>query len=154
MLLILILLSVLSLDLINGQGRPNCSVPGRIIRRYSGLGQNRLIHWNHHYQFRPKSGSGDQNKQTVPSVETVGWTATRFYSWTLCFFLWDPTPYSSGRDDVNIRVHSVLAKPVISSTNPAESHVVLTGAYCAPCNKSMESFMCSHILRISICRAL
>ena len=34
------------------------------------------------------------------------------------FFLWDPTSYNSGRDDVNIRVHSVLAKPAISSTNP------------------------------------
>ena len=34
------------------------------------------------------------------------------------FFLWDPTSYNSGRDDVNIRVHSVLAKPAISSTIP------------------------------------
>ena len=40
-------------------------------------------------------------------------------------FLWDPTSYNSGRDDVNIRVHSVLAKPAMSSTNPAYMSVCL-----------------------------
>ena len=65
----------------------------RISRRYYGFVHDRFIHWNHHDQFRPKSGSGDQNKQTVPSVETVGCTATELiafnitlYSWTMFFF--------------------------------------------------------------------
>ena len=57
--------------------------PGLIEVR-AGLFITRFIHCYHHDQFRPKSGSGDQNKHIVPLVETVGWTATevftRFYS--------------------------------------------------------------------------
>ena len=69
----------------------------------------------HQDQFRIKSGSGDQNKQIIPSAETLGWTATENLCLNNIFFLWDPTSYNSGRGDVNIRVHSVLPKPALIS---------------------------------------
>ena len=80
-----------------------------LIEDIPGWAITRFVHCYHHDQFRPKSGSGDQNKHIVPLVETVGWTATEVIAFVLhqilllnnVFFLWDPTSYNSGRDDVN-----------------------------------------------------
>ena len=51
---------------------------------------------------RPKSGSGDQNKQIVPSVETVGWTATEVIAFNTAEKPVGPyILYNSGCDDAN-----------------------------------------------------
>ena len=89
-----------------------------------GLFITQFIHCYHHDQFRPKSGSGDQNKQIVPLVETVGWTATE----VIAFDMTLEQCFSCGTLHRTIlvvmtsifRVHLVMAQPVISSINPAQ----------------------------------
>ena len=90
-----------------------------LIEDIPGWAITRCIHCYHHDQFRPKSGSGDQNKQIVPLDETVGWTATEE-------ILLLNNVFSCGTLHRTIlvvmtsifRVHSVMAQLALTFINP------------------------------------